>query len=237
MDEYCEASCEARRRRMRNEALHEEMSKPRPLNPARDNEGEEDEEEFEEDIEDDEEEDEEEDEEDEEDEEIVTLSMLHPQFFDLSAMDIDKNDVSFSDFRGKVTVITNVASECGYTESHYEGMVELYNEFSETGMFNIVAFPCNQFDDQEPGTNAEIKKFAQDAGAEFMLMDKIDVNGPGTHPVYRFLKMAAGPPKIEWNFATYYVIGPDSSIRSFSDIEPEDLEDVVQELINLKDEL
>jgi len=218
MKEYCEIACMDHRRRTRHTALKEDMRKPKPRNPI----------DTYADSEDD----------DKEGGEEEPLPGLASQFFSLSAMDINMNEISFSDFRGKVTVITNVASECGYTESHYEGMVELYGEFAETGLFNIVAFPSNQFGEQEPGTNMDIKKFAEEAGATFTIMDKVNVNGPQAHPVYKFLQREVGPPEIEWNFATYYVIAPDGSIRSFSNVEPEDLKDVLIELLDDgKDEL
>lgn len=71
-------------------------------------------------------------------------------FFDLEAQDIDENVITFDEYKGKVTVITNVASHCGYTESHYRGMVKLYKRFSGSAVgFNILAFPCNQFGEQE----------------------------------------------------------------------------------------
>lgn len=103
-------------------------------------------------------------------------------------------------------------------------MIDLYDEFRHTGNFEIVAFPCNQFGEQEPGTNREIKEFADDMGVQFLMMQKIDVNGANTHRVYKHLKEKAGPENIEWNFQTYYIVDPDGrEIRAFSNTDPQNL--------------
>jgi len=155
-------------------------------------------------------------------------------FFELSALDINGRLVNFSQFRGKVTIIVNVASFCGYTESHYRGLVELHQRLKSLQV-EILTFPCNQFGAQEPGSRVEIKEFAKSKGAEFTMMNKIDVNGPNVHPVYRFLKKEAGPRLINWNFATYFVIGPEGDIQSFSNYEPMDLHQLTLDL--MKEEL
>lgn len=156
-------------------------------------------------------------------------------FFDLEAMDIDGNVVSFDKFRGQVTIITNVASYCGYTQSHYTGLVELYNQVHSSEKVNIVAFPCNQFGQQEPGTPHEIKQFVQKYGVKFIMMDKIDVNGPTASKLYKYLKYKTGVDMIQWNFATYFVVAPDGTITHYSGVEPMDLKDVA--LSFLKEEL
>ena len=87
------------------------------------------------------------------------------------------------------------------TERNYEELNVLHNKYHEQGL-EIVAFPCNQFLHQEPGTNEEIEDFARNKKkAEFMLMSKINVNGPETHPVYRWLKFSSDKETIDWNFA------------------------------------
>lgn len=88
-------------------------------------------------------------------------------FYELSAMDIDNKEFKFSELEGKVTVIVNVASYCGYTQSHYKGLVELYNQFKDSNKFEILAFPSNQFGQQEPEECPMIKKFAQEKGVDF----------------------------------------------------------------------
>lgn len=152
-------------------------------------------------------------------------------FFQLTANDIDGNKVNFERFIGHVTIIVNVASFCGYTESHYAGLVQLNREFADTGLVEIIAFPCNQFGAQEPEGPEFIKLFAAKKGVEFTMMEKIDVNGPKTHQVYQFLKSATGPRQIGWNFATYYVIDSDGNVKSFSGSEPMELKEVVLELL------
>lgn len=164
-------------------------------------------------------------------------ALLGKSFFDLSAKDIDGNVVQFSSFKGMVTIIVNVASYCGYTESHYSQLVDLWGELRNTEAVTILAFPCNQFGEQEPGTNQEIKDFAEFQGATFEMMDKIDVNGPNTSDVYTFLKANAGPATITWNFATYFVVGPDGAVQSFSGINPSELKAPVLGLIGSAGEL
>ena len=152
-------------------------------------------------------------------------------FYSLSANDIDNKPFHFKQLEDKVTVIVNVASQCGYTESHYRGLVELYNMFKDTNKFEILAFPSNQFGHQEPDTCPMIKKFAQNKGVEFRMMYKIDVNGPDAHIVYKYLKAKAGPTFINWNFATYFVVSPEGLIRSYSGVEPMDLKELTEELL------
>jgi glutathione peroxidase len=155
-------------------------------------------------------------------------------FFDLSAPDLDGKDVAFAQFRGQVTILTNVASYCGYTKSHYEGLVELWSHL-QSEKVNILAFPCNQFGKQEPGSAAEIKAFAEEQGVKFTMMSKIDVNGPNASLVYKYLKRATGVSAITWNFATYFVVGPDGTMSEHSGVEPMDLKGYALSL--LKEEL
>ena len=157
------------------------------------------------------------------------------EFYDLSAKDIDGNVLQFSSLKDKVTVITNVASYCGYTESHYRGLVELYGELQGTPV-EILAFPCNQFGSQEPKSNEEIKQFASKKGVKFTMMEKINVNGPNASLVYKYLKSKAGPSNISWNFATYFVVDPNGNVESFSGVEPMQLKDGVVGLLE-KEEL
>jgi glutathione peroxidase len=163
--------------------------------------------------------------------------LLGKSFFDLSAKDIDGNVMNFSRLKGMVTIIVNVASFCGYTESHYSQLVELWGELRNTEAVTILAFPCNQFGGQEPGTNQEIKEFAEFKGATFDMMDKIDVNGPNTSDIYTFLKASAGPHTITWNFATYFIVGQDGTVQSFSGIGPSALKETVAHLIGRGEEL
>jgi glutathione peroxidase-family protein len=147
-------------------------------------------------------------------------------FFDLSANDIHGNRIDFSRFKDQVTIVVNVASYCGYTDTHYKQLVKLWSEVKSTGKVNILAFPCNQFGQQEPGSNDEIHTFALGYGVGFQMMSKIDVNGANASLVYKYLKKMDGPLSIGWNFETYYIISPDGSIESHSGIEPLELKDL-----------
>ena len=123
-------------------------------------------------------------------------------FFDLESKDINGKMIKFEQFRGKVTIIVNVASYCGYTESHYHGLVDLWSNIKDEEI-EILAFPCNQFGQQEPESNDRIAKFAKGKGVEFTMMSKVNVNGPNASLVYKYLKNQAGPSSISWNFGAY----------------------------------
>ncbi|KAJ4707761.1 Glutathione peroxidase [Melia azedarach] len=128
--------------------------------------------------------------------------------YDFTVKDIDSKDVPLSKFKGKVLLIVNVASRCGLTTSNYSELSHIYEKYKTQG-FEILAFPCNQFGGQEPGSNPEIKQFACTRfKAEFPIFDKVDVNGPNTVPVYQFLKSSAGGflgDLIKWNFEKFLV--------------------------------
>ena len=148
-------------------------------------------------------------------------------FFQLRAKDITGTVIDFEQFQGQVTIVVNVASYCGYTDSHYKGLVQLWSQVQRLGKVHILAFPCNQFGAQEPEDNPSIVNFVTSHyGVEFTMMDKVNVNGPNASVVYKFLKKAAGgPTTITWNFATYFVVAPDGTVTSHSGVEPMDLKD------------
>lgn len=121
-----------------------------------------------------------------------------------------------SEYKGKVLLIVNVASQCGYTKQ-YSGLQQIFKKYAEQG-FAVLAFPCNQFGSQEPGTDSEIKSFCQtNFGVTFPVFSKIDVNGKEAHPLYQWLKSAApgiaGTESIKWNF-TKFLIGRDGRVIS-----------------------
>ncbi|MEB3237431.1 MAG: glutathione peroxidase [Candidatus Sericytochromatia bacterium] len=106
-------------------------------------------------------------------------------------------------YKGKVMLLVNTASQCGYTPQ-YEGLQQLHERFGARGLA-VLGFPCNQFGGQEPGSAAEISKFcSREYGVTFPMFAKIDVNGPGTHPLYVWLKQAK-PGDISWNFGKFLV--------------------------------
>jgi glutathione peroxidase len=143
--------------------------------------------------------------------------------YDIPVRDIDGKSTTLAPYRGQVVLIVNVASECGYTPQ-YRGLEALYRKFQGQGLV-ILGFPCNQFGGQEPGSNAQIKQFCTSTyQVSFPLFDKIEVNGPGRHPLYVALagKASPFPGDITWNF-NKFLIGRDGRIleRFDSDAEPE----------------
>jgi glutathione peroxidase len=121
---------------------------------------------------------------------------------------IQGEDATLEPFKGKVLLIVNVASACGYTPQ-YAGLEELQKKFASRG-FSVLGFPCNQFGGQEPGTEAEVCEFAtRKMGATFPMFSKIEVNGPDAHPLYQHLKSAApgifGTEAIKWNFTKFLI--------------------------------
>uniref|UniRef100_U5ETL1 Glutathione peroxidase n=1 Tax=Corethrella appendiculata TaxID=1370023 RepID=U5ETL1_9DIPT len=128
--------------------------------------------------------------------------------YDFTVNDNKGNPVSLEKYRGHVLIIVNVASKCGYTAQHYKEFNELYDEYAETKGLRILAFPCNQFANQEPGTNEEIKCFLKDRNVKFDLFEKIDVNGDTAAPLYQYLKKKQGGTlfdAIKWNFTKFII--------------------------------
>ncbi|AQK82786.1 phospholipid hydroperoxide glutathione peroxidase 1, chloroplastic isoform X1 [Zea mays] len=128
--------------------------------------------------------------------------------YDYTVKDIDGKDVPLKKFKNKVLLIVNVASQCGLTTANYTELSHIYEKYKTQG-FEILAFPCNQFGAQEPGSNTQIKQFACTRfKAEFPIFDKVDVNGPNTAPIYKFLKSSAGGflgDLVKWNFEKFLV--------------------------------
>jgi glutathione peroxidase len=142
-------------------------------------------------------------------------TIMAATIYDFSARSIEGNDRPLADYKGKALLIVNVASECGYTPQ-YAGLEALYRKYKDRG-FEVLGFPCNQFGGQEPGDEEQIKSFCETRfDVSFPLFAKIDVNGPGTHPLYEFLKSAEpgllGTEAIKWNF-TKFLVAKDGSVR------------------------
>jgi glutathione peroxidase len=127
--------------------------------------------------------------------------------YDFSATLNNGKEKKLSAYKGKVLLIVNTASRCGNTPQ-YAGLQELYGKYKDRG-FEILAFPCNQFGHQEPGSDEDIKEFCEvNYGVEFPLFSKIEVNGDGTHPLYKFLKSEKTGllgDSIKWNFTKFLV--------------------------------
>ena len=154
--------------------------------------------------------------------------------YDFIVKDAKGNDVSMSDYKGKVLLIVNTATGCGFTPQ-YDGLEKLYENYRDNG-FEILDFPCNQFGNQAPGTEDEIVSFCQMRfGTKFKQFKKIDVNGESEEPLYTFLKSqkkGIGGSKIKWNF-TKFLVDRDGNVvgRFGSTTTPEKIEAKTKELI------
>ena len=142
---------------------------------------------------------------------------------------------SLADYKGKVLLIVNTASKCGFTPQ-FEGLQALYEKYHDEG-FEILGFPCNQFMNQDPGTNEEIQNFCQvNYGVMFPMFAKLDVNGADAHPLYEYLKKAApgvlGLKAIKWNFTKFLVDAEGNVVRRFEpNVEPASIEPDIEALL------
>lgn len=128
--------------------------------------------------------------------------------YDISVTGIDGNPVSLNTYKGKVLLIVNTASQCGFTPQ-YQGLQALYDRFSSQGVV-VLGFPCNQFGQQEPGNSDQIRSFCEtNFGVSFPLFQKIEVNGNNAHPLYQYLTEAVpgifGTKGVKWNFTKFLV--------------------------------
>lgn len=158
-----------------------------------------------------------------------------PTVYEYTVEDAKGNDVSLETYQGKVLLIVNTASKCGFTKQ-YAGLEKLYEKYKDQG-FEILAFPCNQFGGQEPGSNEEIQNFCSlKFKTTFPVFAKLDVNGKKEHPLFGFLKKEApgilGTEKIKWNFTKFLVDKEGRVVSRFaSKDEPSSLEGPIKELL------
>jgi glutathione peroxidase len=154
---------------------------------------------------------------------MTTLAASAESLYDIKLKDIDGKDTSLAAYKGKVLLIVNVASHCGYTKQ-YTGLEATYEKYKGQG-FVILGFPCNQFGGQEPGSNEEIKQFCSSKfSVTFPLFDKIDVNGANRSPLYTALAGDSSPfpGKITWNFNKFLVSKDGKIVKRFdSKVTPE----------------
>lgn len=155
-------------------------------------------------------------------------------FYDYKVKSISGEEVSMSEYKGKVVLIVNTASKCGFTKQ-YEGLEELYEKYKDQG-FVILGFPCNQFGAQEPGDNEEIKNFCTSTfSVTFPMMSKIDVNGDDADPLYKFLKKEKSGilgDDIKWNFTKFLIDREGNVVDRFaSQKTPKALEKEVEKLL------
>ena len=140
--------------------------------------------------------------------------MSSPSIYDFEAKAINGKDIPLAAFKGKVMLIVNTASKCGFTPQ-FGGLEELHKTYAGKGLA-VLGFPCNQFGSQDPGADGEIAEFCQvNYGVRFPMMGKIDVNGPNAHPLYKWLSAEApgllGSKSIKWNF-TKFLVGKDGQV-------------------------
>jgi glutathione peroxidase len=136
------------------------------------------------------------------------MAIAPGSLYEISAELLDGSPLPLSQFQGRVLLIVNTASKCGFTPQ-YAALEKLQTDYQERG-FEVLGFPCNQFGAQEPGTAADIGQFCQrNYGVSFPVFAKIDVNGPAAHPLYRLLKAARpglfGTERIKWNFTKFLI--------------------------------
>lgn len=160
---------------------------------------------------------------------------MEKDIYSFSVKSMDQKMCSLAEYRGKVLLIVNVASKCGFT-SQYEGLERLHKKFSSRG-FSVLGFPCNQFGQQEPGDEEEIKNFCKlTYDISFPIFSKIDVNGKNTDPLYEFLKRESkgflGTAFIKWNFTKFLISRDGQVLERFAPTEkPEDLEGKILSLL------
>jgi glutathione peroxidase len=166
--------------------------------------------------------------------------MTQQTIFDFQAEKNNGEVFDFSAYQEKVLLIVNTASKCGFTPQ-YAGLEKLYEEFREQGL-QILAFPSNQFMNQEPLSDEEIADFCQvNYGVSFPVFKKVDVNGKGAHPLFKFLKKEApgllGSQGIKWNF-TKFLVGRDGKpIKRYApSIKPEDIKSDIEKYLSTDDD-
>jgi glutathione peroxidase len=155
--------------------------------------------------------------------------------YDFSAATIGGKDQPLADYKGKAMLIVNTASKCGFTPQ-FEGLENIHKKFADKGLA-VLGFPCNQFGHQDPGSNGDIESFCQlNYGVSFPMYAKIDVNGPGTHPLFNHLKSEApgilGSKRIKWNFTKFLVDKSGKVVKRYPPLaRPEDIEKDIAALL------
>jgi len=156
--------------------------------------------------------------------------------YDFAAEKLEGGEQSLSDYHGKVLLIVNTASKCGFTPQ-FDGLEKVFQKYQAQGLV-VLGFPCNQFGGQDPGNNSEIGEFCQrNYGVSFPMFAKIDVNGSEAHLIYQFLTKEAkgilGTEAIKWNF-TKFLVGRDGNVldRYASTTKPEDMAKDIEKALN-----
>lgn len=154
--------------------------------------------------------------------------------YDFEARNMDDELKSLGDYKGKVMLIVNTASKCGFTPQ-FKGLEALYQKYKEQGL-EIIGFPCNQFKEQDPGTNEEIKSFCEiNYGVTFEVFQKIDVKGDNIDPIYEYLineKKGLLGKDIRWNFTKFLIDREGNVVKRFApNVTPEKMDKYIRELL------
>ena len=154
--------------------------------------------------------------------------------YEFTMRDSFGDDIPLSTYEGKVLLIVNTASKCGFTPQ-FQGLQELYEEYGKQGL-EILGFPCNQFAGQDPGSNEEIRNFCQiNYGVTFPIFEKINVNGKNAAPLYQYLKRqksGALGSRIQWNFTKFLLDRKGNVVARYApDVKPEDLKADIEKLL------
>lgn len=158
------------------------------------------------------------------------MASLH----DFNAVRLNGDDESLADYKGKVVLVVNTASKCGFTPQ-YDGLEKLYETYEDKG-FAVLGFPCDQFGGQEPGGDEEIGAFCKkNYGVTFPMFSKIEVNGKNAHPVFEFLRKSKGGllgDRIKWNFTKFLVDGDGKVVKRYgSTTKPESITADIEKLL------
>jgi glutathione peroxidase len=155
--------------------------------------------------------------------------------YQFSAKSLQGKEISMESYRGKTILVVNTASKCGLTPQ-YEGLEKLYQKYGDKGLV-ILGFPCNQFANQEPGTEKDItENCLVNYGVSFPMFSKIDVNGSNAHPIYKYLKGKLTGflgSKIKWNFTKFLINAEGIPVKRFGPItKPEKIDMYLQKILN-----
>lgn len=156
------------------------------------------------------------------------------QFYDFEAKGMYGETVQMDTYKGQVVLVVNTASKCGLTPQ-FEALEGLYNEFGDAGL-EVLGFPCNQFANQDSGTNEEIQTFCQlNYGVTFQMFEKVDVNGDAAHPLFKYLKNEKGGllgNKIKWNFTKFLIDAQGNVVKRYAPtVKPSKMRSDIEKLL------
>lgn len=159
---------------------------------------------------------------------------MEDNFYSFSAISLSGKEISMQKYKGKVVLVVNTASKCGFTPQ-YEGLEKLYEKYKAKGL-EILGFPCNQFGNQEPGDKEEIESCLLNYGVAFQMFDKIEVNGNDAHPLFKYLKKELPGTlgrRIKWNFTKFLIDKNGNPVKRFASVTtPEKIEQDILALLS-----